>query len=262
MLLDLHRVRARPDMTAHDDQLLSPRDAYDRVARCFDGWRWSRFWQAYEAPLVTRWIDEMDAKVSGDLGCGTGHYLELLSRRTRLAIGVDLSVEMTRRSRATAPRASLVQASLDRLPLSAGCLEAVLCTRVLSHIGDLHGAMRELARVCAPGARLLLTDIHPEHPYTHTRIPLDGGTVRIRAYRHSLADIQEALTGSGFAVHAVEQYLRSSLQPEPSRQAFPKLFAGDVAVFYALMARRCESKTRVGAESRTAAGVTGSLMRI
>jgi len=249
-------------MTAHYDLLLSPREAYDRVAQCFDGWRWSHFWQAYEAPLVARWIDDLDAKVSGDLGCGTGHYLDLLSRRSRLAIGVDVSAAMTRRSRATAPGADLVQASLDRLPLSAGGLDAVLCARVLSHVGDLPGAVRELARVCAPGARLLLTDIHPDHPYTHTRIPVDGGTVRIRAYRHSLAEIRTALAGSGFATHTVQEYRRSSLEPEPSRQEFQKLYAGDVAVFYALTAKRCASKAMAGAESGAAPWPTDSVVRI
>jgi 2-polyprenyl-6-hydroxyphenyl methylase/3-demethylubiquinone-9 3-methyltransferase len=53
-----------------------------------------------------------------------------------------------------------VAGRLERLPLADGSLGAVVAADVLEHVGDLPAVVAELARVLAPGGRLLLDTIN------------------------------------------------------------------------------------------------------
>ena len=102
--------------------------------------------------------------VVADVGCGTGRALPAL----RDAVGpggtvlaLDLTAEMlaAARERAAASGAGLAQADGARLPLADGVLSAVFTAGYLPHVADPVAALRELARVTRPGARLAL--FHP-----------------------------------------------------------------------------------------------------
>ncbi|MBG0831401.1 methyltransferase domain-containing protein [Planomonospora sp. ID67723] len=89
-----------------------------------------------------------------DVGCGTGHDLELLARAGAVPVGVDASAEMAVRSRARC--AAVVQADASRLPFPAGSFDGCRIERVLLHVADPAGVAAEVHRVLRSGGRLVV----------------------------------------------------------------------------------------------------------
>ncbi|MFJ9952322.1 class I SAM-dependent methyltransferase [Kitasatospora sp. NPDC091207] len=95
-----------------------------------------------------------------DAGCGTGRALPLLRAAVGpegRVIGADVTPEMLRVADARHHgTAALLTADCARLPLADASLDAVFAAGLISHLGDLDGALRELARVTRPGGALAL----------------------------------------------------------------------------------------------------------
>ena len=84
-----------------------------------------------------------------DLGCGTGHsFLELAPRET---VGVDVAPAAL----AGQERETHV-ADMRKLPFADGAFASVLSVHSIEHVPDAERALREIARVLAPGARAVL----------------------------------------------------------------------------------------------------------
>jgi demethylmenaquinone methyltransferase/2-methoxy-6-polyprenyl-1,4-benzoquinol methylase len=152
-----------------------------------------------------------------DLGCGTGRLGELLVPDHPVT-GVDVSSGMLSKARRRAAgRLSLVQGSAFRLPFREGSFGGAVSAFVLRNLEDLTTAFAELARVVAPGGRVVLLDItEPSRPsvrrafdaYFRTVAPAVGALAGKRQeYRYlvdSLAhlphpkELCQMLTGAGF----------------------------------------------------------------
>ena len=64
---------------------------------------------------------------------------------------------MLRRARRRCPDADLVQADVHRLPFQrTGVFDLAVCHNSFPHFADMPSALRELARVLAPGGWLLI----------------------------------------------------------------------------------------------------------
>ena len=117
-----------------------------------------------------------------DLGTGTGRMLELFAERYRRGLGLDLSPAMLAYARAKLERAGLAHAQVRQgdiydLPLADQTADAVVMHQVLHFLSDPQRAIREAARVLAPGGRLLIVDFAP----ARARVP--ARRVRPRAAR-------------------------------------------------------------------------------
>ena len=117
---------------------------------------------------VVRWVEQrriaalrrFAAPRSGDrvleVGCGAGHVLQTFggTRRT----GIDLSPSMLARARRRlGDSVTLLQGAAEQLPFSNGSFDIVLCTEVLEHTVAPELVLRELVRVAAPGARVVVS---------------------------------------------------------------------------------------------------------
>lgn len=101
-----------------------------------------------------------------DLGTGTGRMLELFRDRYRRGLGIDLSPAMLAYARAKLERSGIANAHVRQgdiydLPLPDQAAGALLMHQVLHFLSDPHRAVREAARVLAPGGRLLIVDFAP-----------------------------------------------------------------------------------------------------
>jgi ArsR family transcriptional regulator len=116
-----------------------------------------------------------------DLGTGTGRMLELFRERYRRGLGVDLSPAMLAYARAKLERSGIWHAHVRQgdiydLPLSDQASGALLMHQVLHFLSDPQRAVREAARVLAPGGRLLIVDFAPHEleflreQYAHERL--------------------------------------------------------------------------------------------
>ncbi|MBI2901401.1 MAG: methyltransferase domain-containing protein [Planctomycetes bacterium] len=88
-----------------------------------------------------------------DVGCGTGRNFPLLPRG---AVGVDPSRGILRVARRRVRR--LAMAAACALPFPDACFDRVLCTYVLTTVPEWPRALDEMARLLAPGGRIVVAD--------------------------------------------------------------------------------------------------------
>jgi ubiquinone/menaquinone biosynthesis C-methylase UbiE len=123
-----------------------------------------------------------------DLGTGTGRMLELLRERYRRGLGIDLSPAMLAYARAKLERTELRHAQVRQgdiydLPLADQAADAAVMHQVLHFLSDPQRAVREAARVLAPGGRLLIVDFAPHEleflreQFAHERLGFAGPLV-------------------------------------------------------------------------------------
>lgn len=97
-----------------------------------------------------------------DVGCGEGEFTAALAAAGARPIGIDVADEPLRRGHAAHPELDLrLVAENGPLPFEAASFEVVWAGEVLEHVVEVVGVLDELARVLAPGGRLLATT--PNH---------------------------------------------------------------------------------------------------
>jgi len=105
-------------------------------------------------------------KLLVDLGTGTGRTLELFADRYQRAIGFDLNQAMLsyahgKLSKAGIAKAQVRHGDIYALALADGIADAVIMHQVLHFLSEPALAIREAARVLAPGGCLLIVDFAP-----------------------------------------------------------------------------------------------------
>lgn len=99
-----------------------------------------------------------------DLGSGTGRMLTLLGPRVDQAVGLDLSQQMLNIARSHVAEAGLAQrcelrhGDIFGTRLPDGHADLVVVHQVLHYLGDPAAAVKEAARITAPGGRLVIVD--------------------------------------------------------------------------------------------------------
>lgn len=101
-----------------------------------------------------------------DLGVGAGRMLELFAPLAERAIGVDLSTAMLAVARGRMEETGLRNVQLRQgdiyaLPIERNSIDLAVMHQVLHYLDDPARALREAARVLAPGGRLLVVDFAP-----------------------------------------------------------------------------------------------------
>ncbi|MCX5403342.1 methyltransferase domain-containing protein [Streptomyces sp. NBC_00335] len=122
---------------------------------------------AYQTPAYEAAVARMRLRPGQralDLGCGSGRALPAL-RALVGARGTVIGVDLTHAMLTAAARAGrggparLLLADCGRLPLPAGAVHGIFAAGLLDHLPHPGAALREWARVTAPGGELLL--FHP-----------------------------------------------------------------------------------------------------
>ncbi len=101
-----------------------------------------------------------------DIGTGTGRILELFKERAERGMGIDLSREMLAVARARLEDAGCSQfqvrhGDMYHLPFGPSSVDAISIHQVLHYADEPAAAIREAARVLAPGGRLAVVDFAP-----------------------------------------------------------------------------------------------------
>jgi SAM-dependent methyltransferase len=139
------------------------RGAYDATGR-----RYARYIVPMFAPIASRVVELAgpgDEEWHLDLATGSGALLRAAGNAScrQRALGVDLSGEMLRLARVSAPWTKLVQADLERLPLENSCIDVATLAFALHHLPDPYAALREIGRVLRRGGRLALAAWDDRH---------------------------------------------------------------------------------------------------
>jgi ubiquinone/menaquinone biosynthesis C-methylase UbiE len=98
-----------------------------------------------------------------DVGCGDGAYAVIAAQSGARVAGVDTSPRMIeaaqRRAAGQDVQIALRVADADALPFADGSFDMVLAVTVLCFLADATTAVREMARVLAPGGRLVIGEL-------------------------------------------------------------------------------------------------------
>lgn len=190
--------------------VVSPREGYDR---------WGPAYDAYDNPLVALEepvVNALCGAVAGleiaDIGCGTGrHALRLVAAGAKVT-GVDFSSGMMDALAAKGLPSGLRLIEHDLrtgIPLPADHFDLTLCCLVLEHVPDLRAAVAELGRICRPGGRVIVTDLHPEWTRRglHARFREAAGAekIQIEGEHHRICDYVMAGVAAGLVLEEIDE---------------------------------------------------------
>jgi malonyl-CoA O-methyltransferase len=163
-----------------------------------------------------------------DAGCGTGRRLSGIG--ASFAAGIDASFEMLKAGQAE----GVATADVRALPFAAGSFNLIWCRLVLGHLRPLQSAYDELARVCAFGGELLVSDFHAAAARAgHTRSFRDanGAVHEIEHHIYDCAMHVDAAAQSGFTLsHMREGAIGPSVEHFYTRAGRHDLYLRDLGL--------------------------------
>ena len=164
-----------------------------------------------------------------DLGCGEGRLTRDLAALDHDVAGVDASPTLLSAAREAAPELELHLADAAALPLPDASFGLVVAFMSLQDVDDLDAAVREAARVLAPGGRLCVAIVHPLNsagtfvddavgtspfviegsyldafPYAD-EVARDGYAMRFESLHRPLQTYTEALAASGLLIERLRE---------------------------------------------------------
>lgn len=123
--------------------------AYDKVSYLVSRGEWHR-WQLAALPRLR------GPRIL-DIGFGTGDLLSEMRNQGYLCYGVELSPSMLKMAKRKGVKVPLCQARAQDMPFRDGAFDSLVSTFPSSFILDPQ-AQREMARLLAPGGRLVVVD--------------------------------------------------------------------------------------------------------
>jgi ubiquinone/menaquinone biosynthesis C-methylase UbiE len=197
-----------PSASPKDAPPISPkaqaaRAHYDRWA---DAYGRSRLLPSLQKKALAELRPRADDRVL-DVACGAGALVIEVAPRVERAVGIDLSDGMLEiaRSRLAADVRGLanvefLQAPSDALPFDSGSFTALVCTTALHHFPEPQRSIDEMARVLAPGGRLVIGDACRDSPATKLADPLYRRFEEGHVGLQRKGDIEAMLTRAGLRV--------------------------------------------------------------
>lgn len=92
-----------------------------------------------------------------DVGCGTGYYLNLISRKGFECLGIDHSENMLRQLKNIYPALNVRLGDARRLSFKDDSFDAVISIETLRYFSHQEHLLREIYRVTKPGGRIFIT---------------------------------------------------------------------------------------------------------
>ena len=187
---------------------LSVAEGYSRWAKTYDD-TWNTL-IATEELYSLGILNSREGTAALDVGAGTGRFALRLGRRGWRVVAVDPNPEMLAVAKQTAAREKLPMefahaAVEDGIPVKSNVFDLVVCALTLCHVRDIGGAVREFHRAMAPGADLLITDVHPD--FVSAGMPTQfverGVTYHLPNEPHGREDYLRAVSEAGLSISTV-----------------------------------------------------------
>ncbi len=108
---------------------------------------------------VLEFLGNRDFKIIVDVGCGTGKLLRLISPRSQVGLGIDLSLQMLNkaRQRTTDSCIQLIRAEASHLPLKDHIADGVTSVSVTESGPAFEEHFNELSRIATKDGTLIMT---------------------------------------------------------------------------------------------------------
>jgi ubiquinone/menaquinone biosynthesis C-methylase UbiE len=116
-------------------------------------------------PRIQDWLRRL-ASSPGDsrileVGCGTGHWLNILSDLPIELIGIDPSYAILEKARAHATRAGLLCAYAESIPFQARSFDLIFCINAFHHFSDPKKFLSNSRLLLRNGGRLAIFGLDP-----------------------------------------------------------------------------------------------------
>ncbi len=130
---------------------------YDALSRNYDELYGEE--QNKKHTKVLQLIGKREFNIIVEVGCGTGKLLELIAPRSKLALGIDLSVQMLNigKQRRTDLGIQWVRADASHLPLQDRIVDGVASVSVTESGRVLDGHFSEISRIATEDALMVMT---------------------------------------------------------------------------------------------------------
>jgi ubiquinone/menaquinone biosynthesis C-methylase UbiE len=146
-------------MSSHRDQVI---EQFTRQAAGYAGSTTIRDEAALG--LLVRWSEVSASERVLDVACGPGVVACAFARVARAVTGVDVTPAMLTKAREQADKLGLQNvdwrlAEIPPLPWPDAAFDVVVSRYAFHHMADPLGVLREMARVCVPGGRVVVCDL-------------------------------------------------------------------------------------------------------
>jgi hypothetical protein len=171
---------------------------YERIAPVFD-----RRYQENDYAGIERSLLEFAGSCKDvlEVGCGTGHWLNVLSNAGHRAVGLEPARKMLKVAGSRLPDADLVQGRAEALPWSEQAFDRIVCINAFHQFSGQEKFIQQARRILKPGGGILISGLNPHtgldrwwiYDYFHRVIEID------RERFPPAQRIQEMLRQNGFA---------------------------------------------------------------
>jgi ubiquinone/menaquinone biosynthesis C-methylase UbiE len=201
-------------MPTHREQNAAIRDQFSRQAESY-----AKLTSTGKSPLLAPLLDTVRPTGTDrllDVGCGPGRMTLMLAPLVKEAIGIDLTPEMLTQARAAQAAQGVTnvrwqQGDVLPLPFGDGSFSIVTTQATFHHFADPAAVLAEMARVCAPGGRIVVNDMtfDPAKAQAFDRME------RLRDPSHLRVLSPDELRGLGRAAGLEELTFLQSATPMP-----------------------------------------------
>jgi SAM-dependent methyltransferase len=133
---------------------------YDRLAATYDQ-RFGTDSVQETGQALHQLVEKSSSGRILEVGCGTGHWLELLAPVTTSLFGLDASGGMLRQARTKQLPAGLSQGYAEQLPFADAVFEVLFCVNALHHFAAPQTFILDAARVLRRDGRLAVLGTDP-----------------------------------------------------------------------------------------------------
>ena len=167
------------------------------------GWLRRMTQRTLELPALFGMLDAARIDLRGtrvlDAGCGAGDSTRALEARlapSRL-VAIDLMPEMVELARGATPRAEIRVGDITATGEQDAAFDGIFVLGVLHHVPAWRAALRELARILAPGGVLVMEELHGRAVDFEDRFV---GTRHPEGARFDWPALRAGIAAAGFAL--------------------------------------------------------------
>lgn len=143
-------------------------DYYDYIAPFYD--ELYKDEQKAKIDVALRHVNLVEENVILDAGCGTGFLFKHLSKKVKLLVGLDTSLQILKEARKLAkslPNVHLILADADFMPFPKGIFDGVFALTLLQNMPNHLWTLKELKRVGKANSIFVITAFKKYRKYRH-----------------------------------------------------------------------------------------------